>query len=254
MECLSCKYSNNINKKMVQYGNNCFNIIQYDEKRITFNISEMNSNEIGTCLYFNKSIYYGQYNCIEKPENTYYVLNVSDSTGIIKDCNISCKSCYGESNQETTNCIECAEDYYKTEDSNTNCIRNDLIPNNYYKNESDNIYYKCHDNCQSCDGLYNIITNDMHCIFCVNDSYFIYNDNHNNCYYQNDFLISQNYYLSSNDSKFHKCYYSCLTFKNYEPNETEHYCINCNIGYYFLENTTNCYDINITKNGYYLDN
>ena len=94
----------------------------------------------------------------------------------------------------------------------------------------------------------------MHCTYCVNDSYFIYNDNHNNCYYQNDTFISQKYYLSNNDFKFHKCYYSCSTCQNYEQNETEHYCINCSIGFYFLENTTNCYDMNITKEGYYLDN
>ena len=250
MECLSCKDSN----AMIKFEKNCFNIIQYDENRIIFNITEMKSNEIGTCLYFNKSIYNGKYNCIDKPEHTYFVLNGSDNTGVIKNCSISCKSCYGESNNETTNCIECAEDYYKTEDSNTNCIKKDSIPNNYYKNESDNIYYKCHENCQSCDGLYNITTNDMHCTYCVNDSYFIYNDNHNNCYYQNDTFISQKYYLSNNDFKFHKCYYSCSTCQNVEPNETEHYCINCCSGFYFLENTTNCYDMNITKKEYYLDN
>ena len=99
----------------------------------------MNASVIGSCLYFNKSIYYGQYNCIEKPENTYYVINGSENTGIIKNCNESCKSCYGESNEETTNCIECSQNYSKTEHSNTNCIKEELIPSNYFKNESDNI-------------------------------------------------------------------------------------------------------------------
>ena len=70
MECLSCKDSHT----MIKFEKNCFNIIQYDENKILFNISEMNTNEIDTCLYFNKSIYYGQYNCIDKPEHTYYVL------------------------------------------------------------------------------------------------------------------------------------------------------------------------------------
>ena len=83
----------------------------------------MNSNEIGSCLYFNKSIYYGQHTCKDKPENTYYVLNGSDNTGVIKDCNISCKSCHGESNDETTNCIECAQNYTKTEYANTDFIK-----------------------------------------------------------------------------------------------------------------------------------
>ena len=66
----------------------------------------INSNIIGSCLYFNKSIYYGQFNCIDKPENSYYVLNGNENTGIIKDCDISCKSCYGESTEGNTNCIE----------------------------------------------------------------------------------------------------------------------------------------------------
>ena len=94
----------------------------------------------------------------------------------------------------------------------------------------------------------------MHCLICTNDSYFIYNDDLNNCYYQNETLINQKYYLSINDYKFHKCYYSCSTCQNFEPNETENYCIYCSEGYYFLENTTNCYDMNITEKGYYLDN
>ena len=72
MECLSCKDNNNINKTMIHFENNCFKIIQYDENKIIFNITEINSNVTGSCLYFNKSIYYGQYNCIDKPENTYF--------------------------------------------------------------------------------------------------------------------------------------------------------------------------------------
>ena len=50
------------------------------------------------------------------------------------------------------------------------------------------------------------------------------------------------------------CYYSCSECQYYKPNETHHYCIKCHTGYYFLENTTNCYDMNFTENGYYLDN
>ena len=151
MECISCKNLLYTNKKtMIKIDNNCFNIIQYDENKILFNITEMNHNEIGSCLYFNKSIYYGQYNCIEKPENTYYVLNGSDNTGVIKNCSISCKSCYGENNDETTNCIECAPGFFKTEHSNTICIKKELIPSNYFINESDNIYYRCFISCKTC--------------------------------------------------------------------------------------------------------
>ena len=123
------------------YENKCFKAIEYNEVRIAFNLTGINSNIIGSCLYFNKSIYYGQFNCIDKPENSYYVLNGIENTGIIKDCNISCESYYGESTEGNTNCIECAEGYFKTEHSNTNCINVELIPNNYYLNKIDNIYY-----------------------------------------------------------------------------------------------------------------
>ena len=136
MECLYCKDLNDINKTMIQFEKNCFNIIQYDENKVTFNITEMNSKEIGSCLYFNKSIYYGQHTCKDKPDNTYYVLNGSDNTGVIKDCNISCKSCHGESNDETTNCIECAQNYSKTEYANTDFIKEEIITSNYLNNES----------------------------------------------------------------------------------------------------------------------
>ena len=158
---------------MLHYENNCFKIIEYNKTSITFNITGIDSNKTGSCLYFNKSIYYGQYNCIDKPENTYYVINGNENTGIIKDCDISCKSCYGESTEGNTNCIECAENYFKTEHSNTNCLKANLIPNNYYLNIIDNIYYKCHPNCKSCNGSYNNITNDMNCNLCVNNSFFL---------------------------------------------------------------------------------
>ena len=241
-----CIDSININQF---FENNCFKVIEYNEIRITFNITGINSNIIGSCLDFNKSIYYGQFNCIKKPENSYYVLNGSENTGIIKDCNISCKSCYGESTERTTNCIECAENYFKTQHSNTNCINVELIPSNYYLNEIDKIYHQCHSNCKACNGTYDNITNNMNCIYCVNNTFFLYGDNKSNCYYKEDLIESDNYYLSNIDNKFHKCYYTCSSCENYEPNETNHYCINCNIGYYFLDNTTNCYS-NETNNSW----
>ena len=236
-----------------QTKKNCYKIIEYSKSKITFNIKEINSNAIGSCLYFNKSIYYGQINCIDKPKNTYYVINGIENTGIIKDCNISCKSCYGESTKGNTNCIECADNYFKTEYSNTNCMHKDLIPSNYYLNITDNIYYQCHLKCKTCIGSYNIITNDMHCIFCVDNTFFLYGDNKSNCYYKEELFESEKYYLSNIDNKFHKCYHTCSSCDNYEPKETKHYCINCNIGYYFLENTANCFNNKTIIKNYYLD-
>ena len=138
MECIECK-----NNTMILNGNNCFPIIIYEPNKIIFNISEIDSGiENVTCLYYNKSILYNTYECIQKPNNTFYVLTNEENTGVIKYCNKACNSCYGEGNLQDTNCIKCSEGYCKTEDSYTNCILESLIPSNYFKNESDNIYYK----------------------------------------------------------------------------------------------------------------
>ena len=221
MECLICKESNSSEKTMIKIDNNCFKIIQYEELRIIFNISEIQpDNPIGTCKDFGKAIYYGDYECIDKPNNTYYVLNNNDTnTGVIKNCN------------EIFN-----------------------IPfsfNKYYINSTDNIYYACYPHCKSCNGSYNNETRNMFCLDCTDGYYFIYGEN--NCY---NFTLLQEaeYYFNSKDSKFHKCYHTCSKCLNFEPNETNHSCIECISGYYFLDSTNNCYDMNLTKDGYYLDN
>ena len=71
---------------------------------------------------------------------------------MIKKCSLACNSCLGDYNEQNTNCIDCAIGYYKTEDSDTNCMIKELIPQNFYLNSTDNIYYRCHHNCKSCEG------------------------------------------------------------------------------------------------------
>ena len=91
----------------------------------------------------------------------------------------------------------------------------------------------------------------MYCLDSINGYYFIYGKN--NCY--NFTLLEENkYYLNFNNSRFHSCYYTCSECLNFVPNETNNFCLKCNPGYYFLENTNNCYDMNKTEEGYYLDN
>ena len=101
---------------------------------------------------------------------------------MIKNCSEACDSCLGENTTQSTNCIDCAYNYFKTEDSDTNCILSNLIPNNYYLNTSDNTYYKCHPNCNNCNSGYNQALDAMNCITCINDYYFIFEDNKKNCY------------------------------------------------------------------------
>ena len=77
-----------------------------------------------------------------KTGSYFFVLNNEENTGVIKNCNIACNTCEGEGDEYDTNCIDCSFGYFKTEDSETNCILEELIPENYHKNEEDGIYYK----------------------------------------------------------------------------------------------------------------
>jgi len=62
MEFIECK-----NNTMIQNENNCFLITTYEQNKIIFNISEIDSEtENVTCLYYNKSILYNTYECNSK--------------------------------------------------------------------------------------------------------------------------------------------------------------------------------------------
>ena len=257
MNCLACKKkvepndSNNLIDTFIQVEGNCFPIIIYTNEKIIFNISEINSVEFEkTCLDYGKSIIYGEYQCITKTQNTFYVLSNEENTGVVEYCDDSCNSCNGKKDiiNEDTNCIECSEGYYKTEDSNTNCILESLIPENYYKNEDDNIYYHCYINCKSCSDGFHIETNNMNCNECINDYYFLYETK--NCYSMD--FIENNYYLSSVDNNFHKCYFTCEKCLIGGTDDYNQNCITCINGYYKINGTNNCYNIDILNNGYYL--
>ena len=275
--CLSCNSGpiyDEINNKLISMGciecaNNyirvdneisheifCFPKIKYEETKITFDIKEiinLNSGVIEeSCLYFNKAIFSHSNKCIIKPDNTYYILNdINENKGVIKTCDEACDSCFGPKELGNSNCISCANGYFKTEDSNTNCILKSSIPQNYYKNINDNIYYKCYFSCSECIKGYDIELNKMNCRNCIDGYYFI--NGTNNCYNM-DILETNEYYFFNNI--FYKCYYTCSKCSNFIPNKENHYCIKCNtsLELYFMENTYNCFNKTIMDDGYYLDN
>ena len=260
MKCINCKKDvdpNDPNKfieKYIQGNGNCFPIITYTEEKIIFDASEINPGESEkTCLDYGKSIFYGDYQCSTKPSNTFYVLNNEENTGVVEYCDRACSTCNGEKNSFTqdTNCIECSDGYFKTEDSNTNCILENLIQENYFKNANDNIYYRCYINCKKCSNFFDTENNNMNCDECIENYYFIYNTN--NCYNMDFIQDNNNYYFSSDDNKFHKCYSSCSKC-NVGGTYNNHNCEECINNYYFEDNTKNCYNISYVDNGYYLDN
>ena len=259
MNCLKCKKgvdpndSNNLIEDKIKLEQNCFEIITYTEEKIIFDVSELNNGETEkSCFDYGKVIIYEEYQCIEKPINSYYVLNGDENYGVIKLCDEACVTCDSGKNILTgdTNCKNCTEGYFKTQDSNTNCILESLIPENYFKNNSDNIFYKCYSRCKKCDEYYDIERNDMHCTECITDFYFVYETN--NCY-EMSFVDENDYFFSERDNKFHKCYFSCLKCSQLELDEYNHNCDECITGFYFEYNTQNCYNDSVLIRGYYLD-
>ena len=259
MNCLEClkvfdpiNLNNLIDNKILVEGN-CFPIITYTEEKIIFDVSDLNNGENEkTCLDYGKAIFYDEYQCKSKPTNSYYVLNNEENTGVIKTCDESCATCNEGKNilASDTNCITCVEGYFKTEDSKTNCLLENLIPENYLKNNSDNIYYKCYPSCKKCGDFYNSQENDMNCIECATNFYFVYDTN--NCYEMN-FVDENSYFFSNEDNKFHKCYFSCSKCSQINLDENNHNCDECLSSFHFEYNTKNCYNNSILERGYYLD-
>ena len=148
MECIKCKDSNSSSNTMIKMNNNCFKIVEYTQEKIIFNVSEIRpDNHLATCMDFGKVIYYGEYECIEKPNNTYYVLNDNNeninSITIINEDIYKNMSLFTEGDGEdrelstiylkidkNTNFIEFTKDYEVTEKLNNNYTRNEPISSN----------------------------------------------------------------------------------------------------------------------------
>ena len=206
-------------------------------------------------------------------------------------CNSNCKTCINDGDSQNMNCLTCKENYIKynnncyiiDDDSiksfyvyeddefySTNCYEkfrlyikedsNECIPlpfadEGYYisNNETGLLRKKnvtCHPNCKSCNREFNPTINEMNCLECIDDYFFIYGKN--NCY-DSTILQDNKYYFNTTDSKFHKCYNTCLECLNSEPDAENHFCLNCINEYYFLDNTNNCYSTNLIELGYYLE-
>ena len=131
MECIQCK-----NELLVQIEGNCFPIIYSETNKINYFPDNELENINLSSLFINES------ESIYKQSHTNFILITEENKGTTEKCNEACDSCFGEGNSQDTNCFKCSPGYYKTEDSDSNCIIENLIPSNHYKNGTDNIYYK----------------------------------------------------------------------------------------------------------------
>ena len=112
------------------------------------------------------------------------------------------------------------KDFFKTEGSDTNCILENLIPENYFKN-NDNIYYKYYKDCKRCNNFFIAENNNMNCLECISNYYFM--NETNNCYISS-YGNENPYYYSEEDNKYHKCYFSCSRCSQSELDDMHHNC------------------------------
>ena len=135
-------------------NNNCFKIVQYAQEKIIFNVSEIwPDNHLATCTDFGKVIYYGEYECVDKSNNTYYALNDNNDNADIIENNIEItNNNLDKSNEKNSKAIEFTKDYDETKEFETSYPRkyknthfleltNDYVQtenlnNNYAKNNS----------------------------------------------------------------------------------------------------------------------
>ena len=231
MNCLKCKKeSGTNNENQIFIDSNCFPIKTYTEEKIIFDITVLDTSETEkTCLDYNKAIIHGEYKCITKESNYYYVLNNDENTGVIKKCDVACETCNSGKDELTqnTNCINCNEGYFKTDDSNTNCILENLIPENYYKNNVDNIYYKCYESCSLCNE--GEVSNIHNCLKCK-DNYYPLKSEERSCYSEE--TIIEGYFLdkTNKEYKWEDCYEKCASCR-IKGNEERMRCLSCKTNY-----------------------
>ncbi len=83
-----------------------------------------------------------------------YYENISTSPSIYKECNSLCLTCSSQSNNLSTMCDSCIENYSLM--PNLNCILTKLMPTNYYLDSNENKFKYCTSNPLLC-------TNDTKC-------------------------------------------------------------------------------------------
>ena len=94
--------------------------------------------------------------CLDEIPEGFFCNNTDAKT--IDKCNIKCKTCTFESVKNNL-CTQCSTSggYYKKEDDSVNTDEQiqcyNILPENYFLDEDDNIYKRCYKTCKYCDSL-----------------------------------------------------------------------------------------------------
>ena len=147
-------------------------------------------------------------------------------------CDSSCKIC--NKNQ----CFSCIDSSEFPAELKKKCYSNISPPgNNYYFNNTINVFLLCHENCNSCNGSYDELLNNHNCIECKNG--YIKMEKTNNCYLENEIPFS---YYKSEDNIYKRCDRHCETCSGPSTNDGYHNCISCDIeeNYILFNKSNNC--------------
>ena len=225
-----------------------------------------NKNECGLCKDLNINKQYKIINekeCIEKPENTYYI---NEQLKILNYCNETCKTCIGEKETDCTSCytgyklvngkclkMECfpsCKECYEESDNETNQHCLTCQTNKLFQEDNDNCidkcedgYYeenitckKCHESCLKCEK--SGTDENPNCLLCANDKYLL-NDSlkcSENC--------GINYYKNESEKKCYRCSVNCETCSR-SSLDGNNFCLTCDKNSKFkyllnLNNISNC--------------
>lgn len=171
--------------------------------------------------------------------NNYYFVSNS-----FLRCNARCKFCIALGDSLDNKCIECNTGYYPLVDKINMCYTNAESVEMYLFQI--NIFNKCFLSCKYCTGVG--MASDHKCTQC-NTGYYQLEDNSTMCYMDTDLVPT--YIFITN--LFKKCSQRCK-FCTAIGDSIDHKCLECNTGYYALENKTNmCYMSNETVVSYVFD-
>ena len=242
MNCLEC--INNF--YMTEDTNSCYNKV-IDNYYLDNNILRRCHSNCKRCT--SKAINENYMNCLECINN-YYMTEDKNScynkvidhyyldNNILRRCHSNCKRCTSKAiNESNMNCLECINNYYMTED--TNSCYNKVIDNYYLDN---NILRRCHSNCKRCSSKAKNNT-FMNCLECQNNLYLT--EDTNSCYS----TVLDNYYLDNNILR--RCHSDCKKCISKSINITFMNCFECKDNYYMTEDTNSCYN-NVIDN-YFLN-
>ena len=140
-------------------------------------------------------------------------------------------------------CNKCQENFLYKEDEKSQCYSREQIryDKKYYYNSTEPSYVKlCSKKINNCEECEAITDNDIKCIKCENEYYFV-DEDYYHCKKQEDVGPADEYFLDNNN------YYSCINYnsiQNCKKCNNKNNCNLCKEGYTFIDDKkSSCYNI-----------